>query len=112
MQVIEQVPEGWAEEDKAWLETLPEDMRPVAVKHGRRLFVLVIQAGQIGEALNVAAATQQTNQAARFAATVVQQLVGDYLNLIGPDAMMNFNACKREVEQTLRQHAPRIVMPH
>lgn len=102
--------ENWTEADREWVAGLQETLQPVAIEYGRRLFVLVMQTGQIGEALAAIGAVRHdmVQAAGRQVGLLVTQLVADYLSGMEGDGMGEFVKCKAEVERVLRQEAPRI----
>ena len=105
--------EGWSEEDKAWLETLPVGIQPVGAKHGRRIFCLMIQAGQIGEQLAqlIRIGSNQTKERSNIIAGIVNQLAADYISML-PGGGEAFRACKEEFEREAVKEAPRIQLIH
>lgn len=108
------VPEGWSAEDAEWLRQLPEGMQGVAAEHGRRIFCLVIQVGQVGEQVQelMRIGSVQTKQRVAMVLAVMNQMATDYLMLLGEDSGARFRKCKADVEKALKEEAPRIQLLH
>lgn len=113
---MEQIPAAnevpWTAADEAWLGSInPEWLRPIAKRHGRVLFQIVMQAGVIGESLGaIQASAQQVAkwgqkrhvEAFLMASARIQQ-VAHHLCLTALAGhkldMRRFMECKQDVER-------------
>ena len=102
MSEVAGVVEDWSEEDQAWLgEKVPEAMRTIAVRHGRQLFTLVMQAGAANHCIGVLLANIQVREGKQMVAVLAgtmdemckRVLVGE------GRTMEQFNECKQDVER-------------
>lgn len=95
--------DSWSDVDKEWLEKhVPENIKPVAVRHGRKLFQLVMMAGACNRALIVIGSQARGNKAIAQASFVLQQTLDTMarallLNNELTDQM--FLECKGDIER-------------
>lgn len=95
--------DSWTELDKEWLEKhVPEILRPAAVRHGRKLFQLVMMAGACNHALIVIGNQARGNRAVSQASFVLQNSLDTMAKalLIGNGHTgEQYNECKEDVER-------------
>ena len=95
--------DSWSEEDKGWLEKhVPEMLQPVAVRHGRKLFQMVMMAGACTHALMVIGSQGRGNRAIAQASFVLQQTLDALLKglLAGEQQTLEqFVVCKDDIER-------------
>ena len=95
--------DSWPDLDKEWLEKhVPEILRPAAVRHGRKLFQLVMMAGACNHALIVIGSQARGNRAVAQAGFVLQQtldVMAKALLLSNAFTGEQFNECKEDIER-------------
>lgn len=82
---IEQTPaelEGWSPEDIAWLKKLPEQLQPLAVRHGREVWSLAMQLGAARHAFGILLAQVRGNRAATTASNMLAKVSDDLLKQV------------------------------
>lgn len=95
--------DSWSQQDKDWLEkNVPAALQPIAIRHGRKLFELVMMVGASNYALEVLMKHNAGNAAVKKAGFVL----GQTLNTLGVAALLNngltgtqFEECKEDVER-------------
>jgi hypothetical protein len=97
------VPE-MSEADIIWLKGVHEPLQPVARRHGKSLFQIVIQAGLISEALGRISAQGRGNRAIRQGIMVLMGSTDDLCKRAlagGGYTMAQFVECKGDIERVI-----------
>ena len=97
------VPE-MSEEDIKWLKGVHEPLQPVAKRHGKSLFQIVIQAGIISEALGKISAQGRGNRAIGQGIMVLMGSTDDLCKRAlagGGHTIAQFVECKGDIERII-----------
>lgn len=104
---IEQLPPelaNWSQEDIAWLARLAEPMRPLAIRHGRKLWSLTMQANALQHSLGILGSQGRGNRAIAGAANMISKCYNDAATLalqaIGK-SMADFQECRGDIERLI-----------
>lgn len=92
----------WSEEDKAWLEKhVPDTLKTIAVRHGRQLYTIVMQAGAATFALTTLHANVRHPQLSQMIGTLTK-LFDQFCQRAVKGANHNieqFIECKADIER-------------
>lgn len=94
---------GWSDEDRAWLDKyVPEMLITVAIRHGRPLFTLVMQAGAASHAFDILSG----NAPKRFQPPIamLQRTMEDMMQkLLKAEGFSpeKFQECKADIERAV-----------
>jgi len=93
-----------SEEDIKWVKGVHEPLQPVAKRHGKSLFQIVIQAGMISEALGRIAAQGRGNRAIGQGVMVLLGATDDLCKRAlagGGHTLPQFIECKGDIERVI-----------
>lgn len=117
----------WTPEDREWLEKVVADnFRPIAAKHGRLCFGMVMQVGTAQGAYQLLMSHSQhmgnkIGNEVRHAATTMMRILEDFTNAVGAAHRIDnikFDACKQDIERmgALSMQVPNqkssLILPH
>lgn len=127
MEDYKELIKDWSDQDKDWLEkAIQENFRPIAAKHGRTCFGLVMQAGITSGAGQVIVNHSQhmgnkLGNEQRHAMQTIANCVNDLLNAVAElkgITKQQFEACKKDIERmgALSMAVPNqkssLILPH
>ncbi len=108
MNSIEQETLDWPEVDKQWLSRQPTQLQHVAVRHGRELYTLVMNAGMVSFVLTTLHGNIKHGEARQMlqnVARVVDLFVKKILPTIGKDTKQ-FAECQQDIERLAQLQDP------
>ena len=92
----------WSTEDQAWLDKQPATFQPIALRHGRELYEVVMAAGVTSHALRVLNRHTRGNHACEQAISALISMTNVLATkaILGAGAdMLKFAECKGDVER-------------
>lgn len=93
--------EGWKEEDKAWLEQVPPALKQIAVRYGRDLFSISMQAGATSVALGQIAQMMAGNRRVGMNLQILQRTMDDFCKralFAAGKTPQDLKACQADIE--------------
>lgn len=112
--------DSWSEADKAWLEHVPPALRQIAVRFGRDLFSISMQAGATSVALGQIAQMMAGNRRVGMNLQVVQRTMDDFCKralFAAGKTPADLKACQADIELMAQlaeneAQAGRIILPN
>lgn len=94
--------DGWSEEDRDWLKKhVPEELQTIAVRHGRQLYTIVMQAGAATFALTTLSANIRHPQLSPMIVTLTK-IFDQFCQRAVKGAgctVEQFHECKNDIER-------------
>lgn len=98
---LEELIKDWDEKDKIWLQSVPEELRMVAAKHGPSIFQVSMQAGAASSCFQTlhrrCAGNNEIMRAATFLNKSMNDMLFRFLRAAGKTPE-DVKACQREIE--------------